>query len=60
MNEEIIRFTLRTSKDMSQKFHYVASYSGRSSNFELQIIMKRHIAEFEKKHGPIVLEDDAK
>ncbi|MDE7321837.1 MAG: hypothetical protein K2N73_03750 [Lachnospiraceae bacterium] len=56
MDEKIIKFTFRTSKDTSQRFRYVADYNARSANRELEVIVKRHIAEFEKKHGPIVLE----
>lgn len=55
MKEEGIKFTLRTSKDTLRKFHYIADYNGRSSNRQLEILMKRYIAKFENKHGPIVL-----
>lgn len=54
MKEEAAKFTLRTSKDVLWKFHYIADYNGRSSNRQLEILLKRYIASFENKHGPIV------
>ncbi|MCI9386910.1 MAG: hypothetical protein K1W36_08065 [Lachnospiraceae bacterium] len=54
MKEEAAKFTLRTSKDVLWKFHYIADYSGRSSNRQLEILLKRYIASFENKHGSIV------
>lgn len=50
------KFTLRTESDLLKKFRFVADYNGRSSNRELEVLMKRHIAEFEKEHGKITLE----
>ena len=56
MKKKIIKFTLRTSEDISQKFQYVAGYSAHSAKRELESVIKRYITEFEKKHGPILLE----
>ena len=56
MMTKIVKFTLRTESELLQKFHFVAQYHGRSSNRELEIRMKKHIAEFERKHKKIVLE----
>ena len=56
MMTKIVKFTLRTESELLQKFHFVAQYHGRSSNRELEILMKKHIAEFERKHNKIVLE----
>lgn len=50
------KFTLRTESDLLKKFRFVADYNGRSSNRELEVLVKRHIAEFEKEHGKITLE----
>jgi len=47
------KFTLRTNAEILKKFHYVADYNGRSANRELEVLIKKHIAEFEKEHGKI-------
>ena len=53
MTGNILKFTLRTKDELLKKFHYVAEYNGRSANKELEFLVKKHIAEFEKKHGKI-------
>lgn len=53
MSSETVKFTLRTDSDLLKKFRYVAEYNARSTNKELEVIIKRHIAEFEKQHGKI-------
>ncbi len=53
MKSDVAKFTLRTDPDLLSKFHFVADYNGRSANRELEVLMKKHIAEFEKKHGEI-------
>ena len=39
-----------------RKFRFVAEYNARSANREIEVIMKKHIDEFEKKHGKITFE----
>ncbi len=56
MKNKISKFTLRTDADLLQKLHYVAEYNARSANRELEVIIKQHIAEFEKTHGKIELD----
>ncbi len=56
MKSETAKFTLRTDAELLKKFHYVADYNGRSSNRELEILMKKHIADYEKEHGKISFE----
>lgn len=56
MPNEIAKFTLRTDAELLQKFRFVAEYNARSANRELEVIMKQHIAEFEKTHGKIEAE----
>lgn len=48
-----VKFTLRTDAEILKKFRFVADYNGRSANRELEVLMKKHIAEFEKIHGKI-------
>lgn len=55
---KISKFTIRVEEETLKKFHYVAEYNARSANRELEVLMKRHIAKFEKEHGKIVLESN--
>ena len=56
MKPDTAKFTLRTDSDLLKKFHFVADYNGRSANRELEVLMKKHIAEFEKDHDKISLD----
>lgn len=56
MIEKMSKFTVRVNEETLRKFRYVADYNARSANRELEFLMKRHIAEFEKRHEKIVLE----
>lgn len=47
------KFTLRIDTELLKKFHYIASYNGRSANGELEILIRKYIVAFEKKHGPV-------
>lgn len=53
LNTNQSKFTLRINKELLRKFHYIAEYNARSANRELIILMSKHIAEFEKRHGKI-------
>ena len=53
MITDTANFTLRTDAEILKKFRYVADYNARSANRELEVLMKKHIAEFEKDHGKI-------
>lgn len=56
MQPTISKFTLRTDPELLKKFRYVAEYNARSANRELEIIMKRHVVDFEAKYGKIELD----
>lgn len=56
MIEKMSKFTVRVNEETLQKFRYVAEYNARSANRELEFLMKKHIAEFEKRHEKIILE----
>ena len=58
MTEELLRYTLRIDRELFAKFRYVAEYEGRSANKEIEQMLKKRVAEFEKKHGTIELDDD--
>lgn len=53
MTDKVMKFTFRAEEELLRKLKYVAKYDARSANGELEILVKRHIAEFEKKHGEI-------
>ena len=53
MPTETVKFTVRTESEILKKFRYVAEYNARSANRELEVLMKEHVAEFEKVHGKI-------
>lgn len=35
------------------KFRFVSEYNARSANREIEVLMKKHISDFEKIHGKI-------
>ena len=41
----------RIDAELLKKFRFVADYNARSANRELEVLMKKHIAEFEKENG---------
>lgn len=47
------KFTLRINDELLKKFRYISEYNARSANNELTILIREHIAEFEKEHGKI-------
>lgn len=57
MKDSLPRYTLRIPQILLDKLGYIASYEGRTKNKEIEQIIRRHIDEFEKIHGPIPEED---
>ena len=53
MKEELPRYTLRIPQILLDKLGYIADYEGRTKNKEIEQIIKKRIAEFEKEHGVI-------
>lgn len=53
MKNDLARYTMRVERDLLSKFYYVAQYEGRTANKQLERIIKRHVAAFEKKNGEI-------
>ncbi len=53
MTNQKSKFTLRIDSDLMKKVHSVAKYNARSANGEIEIIIRKHIKEFEKKNGTI-------
>lgn len=56
MQSNLSKFTLRTDTELLKKFRFVADYNARSANREIEVLMKKHVNEFEKKHGKITFE----
>jgi hypothetical protein len=48
-------FTLRLDEDLLDKLHYAAEYNARSSNAQIEFLVKRFIEAFEDEHGVILL-----
>lgn len=46
-------FAIRISKVLLDKLKYIAEYNGRSGNKEIEVIIRKHVTEFEKEHGTI-------
>ncbi len=57
MIQKMSKFTVRVNEETLKKFRYVAEYNARSANRELEFLMRRHIAEFEKTHEKIILSE---
>lgn len=56
MASDILKFTLRIDMELLKKFRFVADYNARSANRELEVLMKKHVEEFEEKHGKITFD----
>ena len=53
MKDHLSRYTLRVEQALLDKLGYIAEYEGRTKNRELEQMIKKRIAEFEKEHGEI-------
>lgn len=53
MDQTFARFTLRVSPQLLEQLGYIAEFEGRTKNKELEQMIKRRVAEFEKEHGEI-------
>ncbi len=50
-------FTLRLNPMYRSKIKYMATQNGRSQNKEIETAVKRYIADFERLHGEIKIEN---
>ena len=55
MSFKLSKFTLRIDSDLLQKFRFIAEYNARSANREIELLIRKHIQDFEKKQGKIEL-----
>jgi hypothetical protein len=51
-------FTLRLDDEILDKLHMVAEANSRSVNSQIEFLVKRCLAEFEKENGKILLSDE--
>lgn len=51
-------YPLRIPADIMDKLKYIAYRSGRSANKEIEQLILRRIAVWEKAHGPITFDDE--
>ncbi len=53
MKDNLSRYTLRISPAILDKLGYIAEFEGRTKNKEIEQIIRRRIADFEREHGLI-------
>lgn len=53
MPTNLPRYTLRISREYLKKMKYIAEENGRSTNKEIEAMIKNRIAEYETKNGVI-------
>lgn len=56
MSLDMPQFTLRVEAELLRKFRYIAEFNARSTNREIETVMRKHVEEFEKAHGEIRLD----
>ena len=60
MKDNLPRYTLRVPQILLDKIAFIAEYEGRTKNREIEWLIKKRIAEFEKVHGKIVTDRESK
>lgn len=55
MKDNLPRYTLRVNRVLLNKLEYIAAANGRSANKEIEQLIRRHILQYEQKHGTIDL-----
>ena len=58
MPSQLPKFTFRVDAEVLEKLRYIADSNLRTVNKELEMIVKQHIAKYEKEHGAIPLSAD--
>jgi hypothetical protein len=54
------QYGLRIPSSLMDKLKSIADYNGRSANKEIEQLIIKHIANFEKNHGAIEMPDKKK
>lgn len=58
MPRKLSQFPVRIDSELLQKFRYIAGYHARSANREMEMLIRNYVAQFETKHGEILLEEE--
>ena len=58
MIEKLVRYTLRIDRRIFQKFRYISESEGRSANRQIEQFIKRCVAEYERAHGEIQVDEE--
>jgi len=58
MKDNLPRYTLRIPQELLDKLGYIADFEGRTKNKEIEQLIKKRIAEYEKQYGPIFLPEN--
>jgi len=53
-------FALRIPRDLLDKIKYIAEANGRSATREIELLVRSRVAEYEREHGKILIDDDDK
>lgn len=53
MKDSLPRYTLRIPQVLLDKLAYIANFEGRTKNKEIEQLIRKRIAEFEKTYGAI-------
>ncbi|MBN4074426.1 Arc family DNA-binding protein, partial [bacterium AH-315-E09] len=56
MPSNLPRFTLRIPRVLLLKISYIAEESGRSSNKEIEVLLREHVKNYETQNGEIPLD----
>lgn len=51
-------FGLRVDGELLSKFRFVCGYEGRSANSQIIQLMRKFVADYEKEHGKIRLDEE--
>lgn len=57
MASNLPRYTLRIPQILLDKIRFIAEENGRSANKEIELLIKMHIRDYEKKNGEISASD---
>lgn len=57
MPSNLPQFTIRIDPELLKKIRYVAEYNARSTNREVELLIRQHVELFEKEHGKITFSE---
>lgn len=57
MPSKLPHYALRIPTQTMDKLKYIAAYNGRSANKEIEQLILKHIAAWEKENGKITFDD---